>query len=182
MPLYFCKPTNVVVAVHNDDQITSITVADPVKSYGTGTYLLVDIGGPPPQNSTTTLPDGQVLLGAFLYPTVTAAVQAASTKQECKRRILTHVSEQAQRNITTHINNIQMNRMTQAPARPPTPEEQSDMNNSAAVWAWIGASTRDPTSMLGTCDALVAANDLEFYQDVKWPPWNSAWDAFVAKF
>jgi hypothetical protein len=179
MPLYFCKPSNVVLTVHNDDQIN--TIADPIAMYGPQTYVLVDLGGPSPTNIEQDMGDGSgmtVPVG-FEYPTITATMQAASTKLECKRRILTRVSEQSQRNITTYITNIQT-RIMQAP--PATPEEQSDLDTAAAIWAWIGASTRDPTSMLGTCDALIAANDLEFYLDVKWPPWNSAWDAFVARF
>ena len=175
MALYFCKAPSTVLSVHNDDQITSVIVADPVKSYGPGTYLIVDIGGPAPASQMLTMPNGDEVPMGFLYPTVTAAMQAQSTKQECKRRILVHISEQAQRNLTAHISDLQ----TKLIATPPlSPAEQSDLDTAAAIWAWIGR----PNGMQAASDAMIAANDLEWYQDVKWPPWNSAWDAFVARF
>lgn len=164
--LYFCKAPNIVVGVHGDEQI----YVDPVQAYGLSTYVISDPNGPAATQDPNTM--------KYIYPTVTAAMQAASVKLECRRRIIKKVSEQAQRNITTHINDIQMARMTQAPARVPTPQEQADMDSAAAVWDWIGR----PNGMQGASDTLIAANDLDFYQDVKWPPWNSAWDAFVARF
>jgi hypothetical protein len=164
--LYFSKPPNIVVAVHGDDQIE----VDPVSRYGIGTYVVVDVNGAAASLDAN---------GRYVYPTISAAMQAASVKLECRRRILFKISEQSQRNITTHITNIQ-SRIIQAP--PATPEEQSDIDTAAAIWAWVGAATRDAASMLGTCDALIAANNLEWYQDVLWPPWNTGWDTFVARF
>jgi hypothetical protein len=106
-------------------------------------------------------------------------MQSDSVKLECRRRITQKISDQAQRNITTHVTNLQ----TKAIQTPPlTPGEQSDVDTAALIWDWIGAATRAPTSMLGTSDALIAASDPDFYQDVKWPPWDSAWDSFVARF
>jgi hypothetical protein len=186
MSLYFCKPPNVVMSVHSDDQIW----IDPVVRYGSLSYVLVDFNGPAPTHTMIDNPASafdpsapdKIMSADFNYPTITPQMLSDSVKLECRRRIAQKVSDQAQRNITTHINDIQMARMTQAPARPPTTQEQSDMDITNAIWAWIGAATRAPTSMLGTCDALIAASDVEFYQDVKWPPWDTAWDPYVAKF
>jgi hypothetical protein len=181
--LYFCKGGNLVVAVHADDQIW----LDPIATYGTGAYVVADYKGPAPKTdppmggvppiSTTGAPMPPPF-GQYVYPTITAKMQADSVKLECRRRITLKVSEQAQRNITTHINDIQMARMTQAPARVPTPAEQADMDAAAAIWNWIGR----PSGMQAASDAMITANDLEWYQDVKWPPWNGAWDSFVVRF
>jgi hypothetical protein len=178
MPLYICKPPTVVMATHGDDQIA----IDPVKIYGVGAFVLCDYGGPSPTLKYLTGPNGEQIPDGFNPPTITDQIRSDSCKLECRRRITKKVSDQAQRNITTHINDIQMDRMTQSPARPATPAEQSDMDSASAIWAWIGAATRDPASMLGSSDAMITAKDDEWYQDVKWPPWNAAWDAFVARF
>lgn len=181
MTLYFCKPPNVVMSVHSDDQIW----IDPVSRYGNLAYVIADYNGPaasmaftdgptnPIDGSTMQVPNG------WIYPTITAQMQADSVKLECRRRITTKVSDQSQRNITTRVTDLQtkvINGVTLTPA------EQTDVDTAAAIWTWIGATMRDPTSMLGTSDALVAANDPQWYEDVKWPSWNSSWDAFVARF
>lgn len=177
--LYYCKPPNVVLGVHDDDQIA----LDPIIVYGPGTYVVVDYHGGMPPNPlppppVAGQPQPPPVVAPLSLPTMTAKMQADSVKIECRRRILTKVSEQAQRNIMSHVNDIQMNRMTSAPARLPTPEEQSDMDNAAKIWDWIGR----PNGMQAAGDALITAYDLEWYQDVKWPPWTSSWDAFVARF
>ena len=178
MTLYYCKPQEVVVATHGDDMIG----LDPVANYGQMTYVLVDIRGPAPlleyvdNPQDPTLP--QIPSGRIAYPEVTPEILAASVKLECRRRITQKVSDQAQRNITTHINDIQMARMTSAPARPPTAPEQADMDVAAQIWDWIGR----PNGMQQASDNMIAGEDLEFYEDSKWPPWNPAWDAFVARF
>lgn len=180
--LYFCKST-IVLAVHADEQIW----LDPIAVYGTSAYVIADYGGPPAQTNPPmvgvpppdpTLPPQPPPFGQYVYPTITPKMQTDSTKLECRRRITKKVSEQAQRNITTHVNDIQMDRMKQAPARLPTPQEQADMDTAAAIWDWIGR----PNGMQAAGDAMIAANDVEWYQDVKWPPWNSSWDTFVARF
>jgi hypothetical protein len=176
MTLYFCKPQQVVVATHGDDQV----YLDPIKTYGLMCYVLVDIAGRTPEWNYQEDPNDPTLKYpvSIKYPTVTPVIHAASVKLECRRRITIKVSDQAQRNITTHINDIQMARMAQAPARLPTPAEQADMDTAAAIWDWIGR----PTGMQAASDALIAATDDEFYEDTKWPAWNSGWDAFVARF
>lgn len=168
MTLYFCKAPDIVVGTHTDDQIW----IDPVKAYGLSTYVICDYGGPAAARKPP--PDEM----EFVYPVITAKMQADSVKLECRRRIVIKVSEQAQRNITTHITQIQSKAIMSIGGTPPTPEEQADIDTADAIWAWIGR----PDGMQGAADAMIASNDLEFYQDVKWPPWNSAWDAFVARF
>lgn len=173
--LYFCKGSNVVVAIHGDEQI----YLDPIKTYGLGCYIIADYSGklpPPPPPSDPNLPPPPQ--DSIPFPTITPAMQAISVKLECRRRIVLKVSDQAQRNMTTYITQIQSQAIMSIGATPPTPEEQSDIDTADAIWAWIGR----PDGMQGACDAMIAANDLEWYQDVKWPPWNSAWDAFVARF
>jgi hypothetical protein len=169
MTLYFCSPPNVVRGVHDDDKVW----LDPVKAYGINTYVICDYGGSAAK--TKAPPDNF----EFEFPTITAQMQADSCKLECRRRINVNVSDQAQRNMSAHLNNITTARMTTAPARPTTPEEQADIDTINAIFAWIN---RPAPGMLATSDALVAANDLEWYSDVKWPPWDTAWDAFVKRF
>jgi hypothetical protein len=163
--LYYCKGPSTVLAVHTHEQ-----QIDPIATYGANTYVIVDLYGSPKVDPATK---------AFLVPSpITDQMQADSAKLECRYRILKHVGEQAQRNISAHINTIQTDRMMQAPARPATPQEQADIDTANAIFAWIGR----PDGMQGACDALIAAKDMEWYLDVKWPPWNSSWDAFVARF
>jgi hypothetical protein len=179
--LYFCKPPDVVVGTHTDDQIG----LDPVAKYGMSTFIVVDYNGPSPTlNPPLPPPDQSYIPGTGpeyrqpVMPTITPKILSDSVKVECRRRILTHVTEQAQRNITSHINDIQMARMTASPIRPATGPEQADLDTASAIWDWIGR----PNGMQAASDALIAASDMEWYTDVKWPPWNSAWDTFVAQF
>ena len=168
MTLYFCRAPNIVLASHSDEQI----YINPIAIYGAQTYIVCDYGGPAARMDAAT--------NQFIYPDpITSKMQADSVKLECRRRITLKVSDQAQRNITTHVTDLQT-KVIQTP--PLTPEEQSDIDTAALIWEWIGAAARPASSMLGTSDALIAANDLEWWQDVKWPPWNSSWDAFVARF
>ena len=60
--LYHCKGSNLVVAVHDDNQI----YVDPVTAYGLGTYLVADYNGPAPKTDPNT--------NAFLFPTITPAI------------------------------------------------------------------------------------------------------------
>ena len=183
MPLYFCKQ-NTVLAVHSDDQI----YLDPTVAYGPNTYVVADFNGPAPKTDPpiNTAPSGlgagplppPPVVGQFVYPTITPKIQADSVKLECRRRITTKISEQSQRNLTTYITDIQNRAIMSIGGTPPTPAEQSDIATAHAIWAWIGR----PSGMQAASDAMIAAFDLEWYQDVKWPPWNSAWDAFVARF
>src|SRR5678816_913281 len=176
MTLYFCKPQEVVVATHNDDQIG----LDPIANYGVMCHVLVDLRGPAPTllyqddpvDATRKIPIG------ISYPNVTPKIHKASVKLECRRRILLKVSEPEQRNIATYINDIQMSRTTQSPARLPTSEEQADMDTASAIWNWIGR----PNGMQQASDDMITAVDMEWYEDGKWPSWNSSWDEFVARF
>lgn len=182
MALYCCKPPTVVMGIHEDEQLPAMQsgTLNPINLYGIGTFVVADLGGPAPgiQWDPPPVEGGSPIFKGYLYPTITATILAFSVKLECRLRILAKISEQAQRNVTTRINDIQMARMTQAPARPPTPEEQADMDTAAAIWDWIGR----PNGMQQTSDDLIAANDQEWYSDVKWPAWNSAWDTFVDRF
>ena len=172
MTLYVCRGSSPIVAVatHTDEQIW----IDPAAKYGQGAYFICDYGGPPPVFAD----DPVVTPYGWVPPTWTDKIETDSIKLECRRRITVHASDQAQRNMNAHINQIQLNRMTQSPARPPTPAEQADQDTYTAIMNWI----QRPNGMQATCDALIAAHDHEFFQDVKWPPWNSAWDTFVARF
>lgn len=158
MTIYFCKAPNIVVATHGDDY----ALADPVALYGLSTYMLVDKGGPAPKSNE---------MGFALYPEVTPQMHASSVKRDCARRISQHVGDNAQSNIIFHI--AQLN-----PKETLTPEEDSDRTMAYQIWAWIGR----PDGMQAKCDALIAAKDMEWYHDGKWPPWNSSWDGFVARF
>ena len=168
MTLYYCKGIDQVVAVHSDEQ-----ALEPVTSYGYGTYVIVDKGGPAGAHDPA-----DPLQIKWLYPTITPAMEAASVKAECRYRILRAVSEQSQRNITTYISEIQSKAIMSIGATPPTPAEQTDLTTAKAIWDWIGR----PSGMQAAADALIAANDMEWWLDGKWPAWNPAWDAFVARF
>lgn len=191
MPLYFCKGPSTVMGVHGDDQLPALQARtlQPAALYGINTYVVVDIGGPlpqmqvdanapPPPPPDPNMPPQPPPFTSFAFPTITDPIRANSIKLECRMRILAKCSEQSQRNMTARISEIQTDRMTQAPARPATPEEQSDIDTINAIFAWIGR----PDGMQTASDAMITAKDNEWYQDVKWPPWNSAWDAFVVNF
>jgi hypothetical protein len=172
MSLYYCKPPNIVVSIHSDAQLM-----DPVAAYGVGSYVIVDHNGPAPAivvwtdptNPDITIPQG------YVYPTITAQMQSDSVKVSCQFRIEREISGAAQRNINSYIAELQTKQIGGGTL---TAAEQADVDTSSAIWAWIGR----PNGMQGAADSLIAANDLEWYQDVKWPPWNSTWDQFVDRF
>jgi hypothetical protein len=177
--LYFCKGPSTLVAVHSDDQIW----LDPIKTYGVGCYVVVDYGGKPKMNipPPPTDPNAPPVPPTYLFPDITPQVQSDSVKLECRRRIGLHASDQTQRNMNAHMSDIQSARMSVSPIRPATPAEQADIDTNNAIIAWIGR----PNGMLGACDSLISANDLEWYQDVKWPPWDPSsqgWDAYILRF
>jgi hypothetical protein len=172
MTLYYCKPPNIVVAIHGDGQLTN-----PVVAYGMSTYVVIDYNGPAatpiywtdPNNPDIKVPQG------YEYPAISAQMQSDSVKASCQFRIEDKISGSAQRNINSYIAELQTKQIGGGTL---TPAEQADVDTSSAIWAWIGR----PNGMQGAADNMIAANDLEWYQDVKWPPWNSTWDQFVARF
>lgn len=153
---------------HNDYEIV-----DPVGAYGTGTYVIVDKINPPPVYDTS--------LPGYDYPTVTAQMQADSTKWDCQYRIFAKISDNAQKNINGYISDLSA---AAANGTPMSTAQKADCTMAAAIHAWIGAgSVRG--GMLAAADALIAANDIQWYLDGKWPVWdpsNQGWSAFVARF
>lgn len=158
---YYCKGTDVVVAIHSDDHSV-----DPAK-YGFGAYVVLDPGGAAPQLDPTTL--------RYPYPAFTATVMSASTKDECGRRIVAKINAEQQRNINAYFSGLQQTLITGGTL---TPAQTTDIATATSIFQWIGR----PDGMQGTSDALIAASDNEWWLDGKWPPWNSAWDTFVARF
>lgn len=160
--LYYCKGPSKLLAVHTHEQ-----VVDPVANYGAGTYVVSDKYGIPNVDPTTK---------QYLYPTtITADMQSQSVKLECSYRITRKVNDTAQRNMTAYATGLQQKEIGGGTL---TGAEQADMQTYFAIFNWIGR----PDGMQGAADALIAAGDMEWWSDVKWPPWNSAWDAFVARF
>lgn len=164
--LYYCKPANVIIAVHDDAQLLTLdrTV------YGSNIYIVVDYNGSPSQDPNTK---------QYKYPTITPTIQKNSVSIECRYRILFRISEQSQRNMTSYTSDLNSVVSTGGTL---TSQQITDLQMATAIHNWIGSPERPASSMLGTSDSLVATNDLEWYLDVKWPPWNSAWSAFVARF
>jgi hypothetical protein len=160
--LYYCKGPSTLLAVHTHEQ-----TVDPVANYGAGTYVVSDKYGSPKIDPQTK---------KYLYPDpITAQMQSESVKLECGYRITRKVSETAQRNMTAYATGLQQKEIGGTTL---TPEETADMQTYFAIFNWIGR----PNGMQAAADAMITSGDMEWYQDVKWPPWNSAWDAFVARF
>ena len=161
--LYFCKGGTVVLGVHPDEQQTIVDRS----VYGAGTYLIIDYHGPAP------IPDPNT--GIYPYPTFVRNMLPDSVNNECSYRILQKVSNTAQANINGYCNNLNSIAIGGTAL---TPSQQVDLQTSAAINQWIGR----PNGMQATADHLIATNDTQFFLDGKWPPWNSAWDSFVARF
>lgn len=159
---YYAKGGTVVAGVaHNLDEVYDRSV------YGTGTYIIVDLLG--------AFPEFDIANGIYDYPTITNQMQSDSTKGECEYRIYQHISANAQRNVNAYVANLCA---AAANGTAMSPAQVTDCQTAAAISAWIGR----PGGMLAACDNLIAAVDIQWYLDGKWPAWNSAWDAFVARF
>jgi hypothetical protein len=159
---FYCKGIDVISGFHPDDQ-----KIDPAQ-YGSGAYLVIVPGGVSPTFDPT-------IPGWTPFPTFTPAVISASTKDECFRRIVAKVDEAQQRNINAYVSGLQQGVITGGTF---TPAQTDDIATATAVFQWIGR----PNGMQGASDSLIAAGDTEWWLDGKWPPWNTAWDAFVARF
>jgi hypothetical protein len=161
--IYYCKGGTVVLGVHADEQLTIVARSN----YGTGIYLIIDLQGPVP------IPDPNT--GIYPYPTFARNMLSDSVKAEANYRINNQISNNAQTNMNGYVSNLNSVALggTQL-----TPAQQTDLQTAAQVNQWIGR----PSGMLGTADALIAANDTQYFLDGKWPPWNSAWNSFVARF
>jgi hypothetical protein len=162
---YYCKGTDVVLGIHADEDPVDVT------KYGFGAYIVVVPGSLlPPIDSVTLL---------FPFPDLTPpATIEASTKDECGRRIVAKVTADEQRNINAYISGLQQTQITGGTL---TAAQQTDITTATAIFQWIGR----PNGMQGTSDALIAAGDMEWWLDGKWPPWDptsAGWDAFVARF
>ena len=159
---YYAQGGTVVVGVaHTLDEVYDRTI------YGASTYVIVDLLG--------TFPQFDVANGIYDYPTVTAQMQADSTKGECEYRIYKEVSANAQRNINAYVAGLAA---AAANGTAMSPAQISDCATAAAIAAWIGR----PSGMLGACDTLIANGDMQWYLTGKWPAWNSAWNPFVLRF
>src|ERR1700757_345248 len=114
--------TTVKGIAHNDSEIV-----DPVVSYGTGTYVLVDNVNPPPAYDTN--------LPGYDYPTVTNQMQADSAKFDCNYRILQKVSDNAQKNINGYISDLSA---AAANGTAMTAAQKTDCSLASAIHSWIG--------------------------------------------
>jgi hypothetical protein len=163
--------TSVKGIAHNESEIV-----DPVVAYGTGTYVIVDMTGPPPVWDDN--------LPGYDYPTVTNQMQADSAKYDCWYRILQKVSDNAQKNINAYIADMAANYASTGTAL--TAPQKADLALAVAIHQWIGRTTgAGAAGMLQACDGLVAAADMQWYLDGKWPTWDptsAGWSAFVARF
>lgn len=167
MTLYYAKGTSQVIAIHADDQLLFV---EPVITYGFGAYVIIDKYGPAAVHDPT-----DPFQMKWLYPTITVPMQNDSVRAECQFRIYRQIGPQVQQNIVAHTNSLQQKQLN---GQTLTTAEQSDLTYAFQIFQWIGR----PTGMQGASDSLIAANDTEWWLDGKWPPWNSVWDAFVARF
>ena len=160
--LYYCKGPSTLVALHTHEQ-----TVDPVINYGVGTYVVSDKYGSPKVDPDTK---------QYLFPSpITPQMQSESVKLECGYRIVRKVNETAQRNMTAYATGLQQKEIDGGTL---TSAETTDLQIYFDIFKWIGR----PDGMQGAADAMITAGDMEWWQDTKWPPWNSAWDAFVARF
>jgi hypothetical protein len=153
---------------------SQIEIVDPVAAYGTGTYVIVDTVNPPP-NYDTSLP-------GYDYPTVTTQMQNDSTKYDCQYRILQKISANAQRNMEGYIADLAA---AAANGTAMSTAQKADCTLAAAIHAWIGTGGATRGGMLAASDALIAAVDMQWYLDGKWPTWDPSsqgWSTFVARF
>jgi hypothetical protein len=162
--LYYCKGGTVVLGVHADEQLT---IVDRTNYGATGVYLIIDLKGPVPTPDPNT--------GIYPYPTFARTMLADSVKSEANYRINQKISNNGQANMNGYVSNLNSLALGGTAL---TPAQQTDLQTATQINGWIGR----PSGMLGTADALIAANDQQYYLDGKWPPWNTAWNSFVARF
>jgi hypothetical protein len=102
-------------------------------------------------------------------------MQSESVKLECGYRIARKVSDQAQRNMTAYATGLQQRLISGGTL---TVGETNDLNIYFAIFKWIGR----PDGMQAAADDMIATVDMEWWLDVKWPPWDNSWNEFVARF
>jgi hypothetical protein len=155
---YYCRGGQ-VLAFYPDDQLV------PPSAHGEGVLVVVS-NAPPPRGEGIGMPP---------VPAIDDAVRAASIKAECGRRVAEKLSDATQKNLTAYGASLAA---VPAIGGTLTQAQKDDIATLQAIFAWVGR----PGGMQGKSDALIAAQENEWNEDAKWPAWNSAWDALVARF
>jgi hypothetical protein len=158
--MYYCQGINKVVGVHFDEQ------AIPLSRYGAGTFMIWVKNAPMPVADENY---------QFAFPTITPTVRSDSTKWEAGRRIEEKVSPESQSNMQAYNAGLAQKQIN---GQTLTPGELQDQSYFYAIFNWIGR----PNGMLAASDAMIASGENQWWLDVKWPPWNTAWNVYVARF
>lgn len=160
---YFAQGGTVVLGVHH----TQTEVLDRTEYAPSGVYVIVDLINPFPVVDTAT--------GLYDYPTVTNQMQSDSTKNECQYRIQKQVPLQTQALINGYVADLAA---LAANGTAMNAGQIADCATAKAIHDWMNR----PSGMLAAQDTLIAAHDMQWYLDGKWPAWNSAWNTFIARF
>jgi hypothetical protein len=166
---YFAQGGTAVLGVHH----TQTEILDRTEYAPTGVYVIVDLLNAFPAINADT--------GLYDYPTVDAQMQSDSTKNECQYRIAKKVPTQTQAVINGYIADLAA---AAANGTVMTAPQIADCATAKAIHAWFGGGTTRG-GMLAAQDTLIAANDMQWYLDGKWPTWDPSsqgWSAFVARF
>lgn len=101
----------------------------------------------------------------------------ARIKAECSRRLYARLKD----DVTEHNLTNYGVRLNSVAAADRTPAQAADVAILQAIWTWV----YDPDPAKGTlaaARALVAAGEANYADDARWPAWDPAWDAMIARF